>query len=71
MKIQDLPELKVQPRLSATLSVRLSRADRRRIDTVAKDLGVTVGRLARVIVMRALDDEEVDPQGEVSGDSSK
>jgi hypothetical protein len=51
----DLPDLRPQPELGATLTVRLTRSDRHRIDALARELGVPPGRLARAILRHALE----------------
>ena len=62
MSIRTLAKLSaLQKRcgLDTTLTVRLSRADRLRIERVARELGVPPSRLARAVLRRALIEERV------------
>jgi hypothetical protein len=52
--LADLPELWLQPELAATLTVRLTRADRERIERRARELGVPPGKLARAVLRKVL-----------------
>jgi len=52
--LADLPELRLQPELAATLTVRLTRADRERIEHRARELGVPPGKLARAVLRKVL-----------------
>ena len=57
--LANLPGLRPDPELPVTLTVRLTRQDRERVERVARGLGVAPGRLARAILRRALAEAEV------------
>ena len=52
--LMDLPELRVQPDLDTTITVRLTRADREHIERRARELGVPPGKLARAVLRKVL-----------------
>jgi len=54
--LADLPDLKPRRELDVTMTIRLSGADRERLESTAEQLGVAPGRLVRAIVRRALAD---------------
>jgi hypothetical protein len=58
MSLRTLPELQPIEHLTETVAVRITAAERRRLEGIAAEIGAPVGRLVRAVLRRALAETE-------------